>query len=115
MKGIEELDKKTQGLLSEGKMLPIMERFYTIQGEGYNAGMASYFVRIGGCDVGCSFCDVKESWNALLHPPILVDEIIDEVVNCKAKSVVVTGGEPSNYNLEYFTNMVKAGGVKTDS
>ena len=56
-------------LVAQGKMLPLMEAFYTIQGEGYYKGTAAYFVRIGGCDVGCHWCDVKESWNAALHPP----------------------------------------------
>ncbi len=113
MKGIEELNIKTQGLLAEGKMLPVMEAFYTIQGEGFNAGMPSYFVRIGGCDVGCSWCDVKESWNALLHPPVEMDGVIAQVLECNAKAVVVTGGEPSNYNLKYFTDKVREGGFKT--
>ena len=113
MKGIEELNIKTQGLLAEGKMLPVMEAFYTIQGEGFNAGMPSYFVRIGGCDVGCSWCDVKESWNALLHPPVAMDAVIKQVTDCKAKAVVVTGGEPSNYNLQYFTDKVREQGFKT--
>jgi len=113
LKGIEELNIKTQGLLAEGKMLPVMEAFYTIQGEGFNAGMPSYFVRIGGCDVGCSWCDVKESWNALLHPPVAMDAVIKQVTDCKAKAVVVTGGEPSNYNLQYFTDKVREQGFKT--
>jgi len=113
LKGIKELNIKTQGLLAEGKMLPVMEAFYTIQGEGFNAGMPSYFVRIGGCDVGCSWCDVKESWNALTHPPVEMDNIIAEVIKCKAKAVVVTGGEPSNYNLKYFTDKVREQGFKT--
>ncbi len=113
MKGIEELNIQTQGLLADGKMLPVMEAFYTIQGEGFNAGMASYFLRIGGCDVGCSFCDVKESWNALTHPPVLVDDVVSQMVDCKAKAVVVTGGEPSNYNLNYFTKAIRNLGFKT--
>ncbi len=97
----------------EGRKLPVMEEFYTLQGEGYNMGKAAYFVRIGGCDVGCSWCDSKESWNEELFPPIEVNGIIDNVINQKADTVVITGGEPSLYPLSYFTSQLKNNGVTT--
>ena len=70
------MNNEIKDLVDQGKMLPLMEEFYTIQGEGYHTGKAAYFIRIGGCDVGCHWCDVKESWNANLHPPTLADTII---------------------------------------
>lgn len=96
-----------------GRKLPVMEEFYTLQGEGYHMGTAAYFVRIGGCDVGCSWCDTKESWNAELFPAIELDGIIERVSNTPAKVIVVTGGEPSNYPLDYFTGKLIENGVKT--
>jgi 7-carboxy-7-deazaguanine synthase len=84
--------------VEKGILLPLMEAFYTLQGEGYHKGSAAYFVRIGGCDVGCHWCDVKESWDAERHPPTPIDQII---LNAKEYSdtVVVTGGEPLMWNL----------------
>ena len=73
------LQKETQLAVEKGEMLPLMEEFYTIQGEGYHTGTAAYFIRIGGCDVGCHWCDVKESWNAELHPPTNTDLIVCQV------------------------------------
>lgn len=89
-------------LLEKGLLLPLMEAFYTIQGEGVHSGKPAYFVRIGGCDVGCQWCDVKESWNAKLHPPTATDSILDLIKSCPSKAVVVTGGEPMTYNFDYF-------------
>lgn len=89
--------------LKNGKLLPLMEEFYTIQGEGFHTGKPAYFVRIGGCDVGCSWCDTKRSWNAELHPAVSADEIVKRAVATPGKAVVVTGGEPSMYELAYFT------------
>ena len=88
-----------------------MEEFYSIQGEGYNTGKAAYFIRIGGCDVGCHWCDVKESWNAKLHPPMEVEGIIKRASSYPAKSVVLTGGEPALYNLEILCNGLKEHGM----
>jgi organic radical activating enzyme len=96
-----------------GRKLPVMEEFYSIQGEGFNMGKAAYFLRIGGCDVGCSWCDSKESWNADLFPPVDVDPIIQRIVHAPAKTVVITGGEPSNYPLDYLTSELKRKGVQT--
>lgn len=98
-------------LLAEGKMLPLMEEFYTIQGEGFNTGKAAYFIRIGGCDVGCRWCDVKESWNRKIHPPTLTDSIVANAAKQPAKAVVVTGGEPLMNNLDYLCQELKAHGI----
>ncbi|MCE3226664.1 MAG: 7-carboxy-7-deazaguanine synthase QueE [Bacteroidetes bacterium] len=100
-------------LLDQGKLLPLMEEFYTIQGEGYNTGKAAYFIRIGGCDVGCHWCDVKESWDANIHPLTPVEKIIENLKQYNAKSVVVTGGEPLIYNLDYLTLLLKQNGIET--
>jgi len=105
-------EKNISELLLEGKELPLMEEFYTIQGEGYNTGQAAYFVRIGGCDVGCHWCDVKESWNAELFPPTPTDAIVANVKKYPAKAVVVTGGEPLMYNLNYFCSELKKEGIR---
>jgi organic radical activating enzyme len=94
-------------LLDEGKMLPLMEEFYTIQGEGHNTGQAAYFIRVGGCDVGCSWCDVKESWNRNLYPPTPTDIIVKNTARHPAKAVVVTGGEPLMYNMDYLCSELK--------
>jgi 7-carboxy-7-deazaguanine synthase len=99
--------------LELGKMLPLMEEFYTIQGEGYNAGKAAYFIRIGGCDVGCHWCDVKESWDASLHPLTAADQIVANASKYPAKAIVITGGEPSMYNLDYITGELKKRGIQT--
>lgn len=102
-----------QALLDEGKLLPLMEEFYTIQGEGFHTGKAAYFIRLGGCDVGCHWCDVKESWDATLHPLTPAERIVANAAMQPAKAVVVTGGEPSAYNLSYLTEKLKAQGILT--
>jgi len=79
--------------------IPLMESFYTIQGEGYHTGKAAYFIRLGGCDVGCTWCDVKESWNAENHPSISVDAIVKQAVATGCSFAVITGGEPALYDL----------------
>ena len=79
-----------------------MEEFYSLQGEGFHTGAAAYFLRVGGCDVGCNFCDVKESWNADIHPLVPVNELVGRVLKQKAPLVVITGGEPCLYNLNYL-------------
>jgi len=106
------MNESTQQLINKGEMLPLMEEFYTIQGEGFHTGKAAYFIRIGGCDVGCHWCDVKESWNAKLHPPTLADNIIRNV-ETNANTVVVTGGEPLMWNLDYLTNKLQKNNIKT--
>ena len=88
-------------------LLPVMEHFYTIQGEGYYQGRAAYFVRLGGCDVGCPWCDVKESWDADIHPKMSVAEIVAVVKETGAKICVITGGEPLMYDLNALTISLK--------
>ena len=110
---LHSLTSDNEQLLNEGKLLPLMEEFYTIQGEGFNTGKASYFIRIGGCDVGCHWCDVKESWDASLHPLTPTEIIIEHVIESKTPAVVVTGGEPLIYNLTYLTALLKKQNIKT--
>jgi len=93
--------------------LPVMEQFYTIQGEGVYAGYAAYFVRLGGCDVGCVWCDVKESWDASKHQMLSVDEIVEEVKASGAQLCVITGGEPAMYDLFLLTKALKQAGIRT--
>ncbi|WP_397362085.1 7-carboxy-7-deazaguanine synthase QueE [Olleya sp. R77988] len=105
------MKQEIQDLVNKGLMLPLMEEFYTIQGEGYHKGTAAYFIRIGGCDVGCHWCDVKESWIADLHPPTKTETI---VTNAKKYSdtVVVTGGEPLTWDMTELTKQLKSEGCK---
>ena len=105
------LKKEQQSAVEKGEMLPLMEEFYTIQGEGYHTGTAAYFVRIGGCDVGCHWCDVKESWNAELHPPTPTDSIVENAVKY-SETIVVTGGEPLMWDMTLLTKKLKEKGLK---
>jgi len=102
-----------QIIFEGGKKLPLVEEFYTIQGEGFHTGKAAYFIRIGGCDVGCSWCDTKFSWNPSLHPVVPVDQIVEHVVVQPAAAVVVTGGEPLMANMDYLTGKLKEKGIET--
>ena len=101
------LQKEIQIAVNKGEMLPLMEEFYTIQGEGYHTGPAAYFIRIGGCDVGCHWCDVKESWNAELHPPTETKTIVENAKKY-ANTIVITGGEPLMWDMSEITNQLKA-------
>ena len=94
--------------------LPVMESFYTIQGEGFYQGRAAYFIRLGGCDVGCVWCDVKESWDANKHPQVNIVELVKQVKSTPAELVVVTGGEPLLHNLTTLTNKLQAAGLQTN-
>jgi 7-carboxy-7-deazaguanine synthase len=94
--------------------LPVMEHFYTIQGEGYHQGKAAYFIRLGGCDVGCVWCDVKESWDAGKHPVYEIGSLMSEVKGTPAKMVVITGGEPLMYNLDRLTKELQDAGLQTN-
>jgi len=85
-----------------------MEEFYSLQGEGFHMGEAAWFIRIGGCDVGCAWCDVKESWDTGLFPPVETDRVVEKALQCPAKAVIVTGGEPLLYNLDYLCNKLKS-------
>jgi organic radical activating enzyme len=91
---------------------PVMESFYTIQGEGVQVGRAAWFVRLGGCDVGCIWCDVKESWDAAAHPQFTPQELVSEALKQSARFVVITGGEPAMYNLEPLTEALKSAGFE---
>lgn len=93
--------------------LPVMEHFYTLQGEGFHQGKAAYFIRLGGCDVGCVWCDVKDSWNAEKHPKLEIGKLKSEVRKTPAEIVVITGGEPLMYNLDAFTKELQSAGLKT--
>jgi len=93
--------------------LPVMEHFYTLQGEGFHQGKAAYFIRLGGCDVGCVWCDVKESWDAAKHPGYTLAQLISEVKKTPAAIVVITGGEPLLYNLDDLTDELQNAGLKT--
>ena len=104
------LNKDTQILVGKGEMLPLMEEFYTIQGEGFHTGTAAYFIRVGGCDVGCHWCDVKESWNADLHPPTAVEKIVSNAKSY-AETIVITGGEPLTWDMNPITEQLKNAGL----
>ena len=91
-----------------------MEHFYTIQGEGYHQGRAAYFIRLGGCDVGCVWCDVKESWDASVHPVKTTEALVSLVKRTPAKLVVITGGEPLMHNLGALTHQLKNAGFETN-
>jgi 7-carboxy-7-deazaguanine synthase len=90
--------------------LPLMEHFYTIQGEGYHSGRAAYFLRLGGCDVGCVWCDVKESWDAAIHPFTSIETMVSHVNEVHADFVVITGGEPGMYDLSELVDTLHAQG-----
>jgi organic radical activating enzyme len=111
MKSLEKTVVKNE--VEKGEMLPLMEEFYTIQGEGFHSGKPAYFVRIGGCDVGCHWCDVKESWDASIHPLTETKKIIENAEKFPAKAVVVTGGEPCISDLTYLTHELKKKNIQT--
>jgi 7-carboxy-7-deazaguanine synthase len=96
-----------------GRFLPLVETFYSIQGEGFNTGKAAYFIRLGGCDVGCNWCDSRYSWNPDHHPPVEMESIIKNVVDSGAESVVVTGGEPLMWNLDLLCDELKRRNIST--
>lgn len=93
--------------------IPVMESFLTLQGEGFHTGTASYFIRLGGCEVGCVWCDVKESWDAGAHPAQTVSELVSVAKRQGVKVVVITGGEPLMYNLDELTSALQQAGLRT--
>jgi organic radical activating enzyme len=99
-------NEKIEDLVQKGVMLPLMEEFYTIQGEGYHTGTAAYFIRIGGCDVGCHWCDVKESWDPERHPPTQIGSIIENAKKY-SNTIVITGGEPLTWDMSMLTQGLK--------
>ncbi|MCP4975469.1 MAG: 7-carboxy-7-deazaguanine synthase QueE [Maribacter sp.] len=106
------VNEEVLALVNQGLMLPLMEEFYTIQGEGYHKGTAAYFIRVGGCDVGCHWCDVKESWNAETHPPTAIESIVEKATK-NSDTIVVTGGEPLTWDMGPLTEALKSKNVKT--
>lgn len=104
----------TETLTISTQQLPVMEHFYTIQGEGSHQGRAAYFIRLGGCDVGCAWCDVKDSWDAGKHPLVSIDDLVKIVVATPAKLVVITGGEPLMHDLTVLTALLQAKGFETN-
>ena len=100
-------------LKSKISSLPVMEDFYTLQGEGFHQGKAAYFIRLGGCDVGCVWCDVKDSWDAEKHPKFKVESLKLKVKETPAEIVVITGGEPLMHDLTELTKELQAAGLKT--
>ena len=94
--------------------LPVMEAFYNIQGEGYHRGKAAYFIILGGCDVGCVWCDVKDSWDASQHPKMSIEQIASDATDFPGKLAVITGGEPLMYNMDELTNSLKDKGLQTN-
>lgn len=100
-------------LKSEITSLPVMEHFYTLQGEGFHQGKAAYFIRLGGCDVGCVWCDVKDSWDVSKHPKLKIENLKFRISETPAEIVVITGGEPLMHNLDELTHELKQSGLKT--
>ena len=96
------------------KILPLMEAFYTLQGEGFHQGRAAYFIRLGGCDVGCVWCDVKESWDPSAHPQLAVQDIVKQAAGFPGRLAVVTGGEPLMYKLDELTSRLHEAGFETN-
>jgi 7-carboxy-7-deazaguanine synthase len=120
------LENNQSQIINQQSLLPVMESFYTLQGEGFYAGRAAYFIRLGGCDVGCVWCDVKESWDANAHPKFTIQQIVDKAVkesgisNLKPSTlhlkplVVITGGEPLLHNLDELTTALQTAGFETN-
>ncbi len=96
---LSNISEKQKDSLVKGLILPVMEMFYSLQGEGTHTGESAFFIRIGGCDVGCHWCDEKESWNPELHPLLTINDIINTIPAISSKSIVITGGEPLQFNL----------------
>lgn len=95
-----------------GIALPLMEAFYTLQGEGVHSGKAAYFIRLAGCDVGCHWCDVKESWDAEKHPIVPVEKMVSDALRHPGRTIVITGGEPLMHNLTPLTDALRRAGFR---
>lgn len=107
------METATQQHIDTTVSYPVMEHFYTLQGEGLYTGQAAYFIRLGGCDVGCVWCDVKESWDATAHPHMTVQQIVDIASAFPGRIAVITGGEPAMHDLLPLTAGLKAAGFRT--
>lgn len=101
-------------MATDVRELPLMEHFYTIQGEGFYQGHAAYFLRLGGCEVGCVWCDVKDSWDASAHPLMSVSDMVSTAKASGAPIAVITGGEPLMYDLTFLTSEIQIAGLKTN-
>jgi len=99
-------------VLDGGRLLPLVEDFYTIQGEGFHTGKPAYFIRLGGCDVGCRWCDAKYAWNPKLYPPVDIETVVQRAASCSAQAIVITGGEPLLYPLGPLTERLHARGLE---
>jgi organic radical activating enzyme len=104
----------TKSFKNTKTFLPVMESFYTLQGEGFHQGKAAYFIRLGGCDVGCVWCDVKESWDKDLYPEQSIEQIVQSAKINKARLAVITGGEPTMYQLDRLTKALHHEGFLTN-
>ena len=102
-----------QNKIKSGEYLPLIDNFNTIQGEGYYTGKPAYFIRLGGCDSACSWCDTKVFWDPEIHELVSIDEILKRALNYNAQNIVVTGGEPSKYNLQPLCDLFKAHNINT--
>jgi len=96
-----------------GLTLPVVEDFYSIQGEGYHTGKPAYFLRVGGCDVGCGWCDEKRAWDANNFPAIPIEEVAKRIIDCPAKAVVITGGEPLSWNMDPLCKILQDANIET--
>jgi organic radical activating enzyme len=105
---------QTETVHTSTEVLPVMEAFYTIQGEGFHQGKAAYFIRLGGCDVGCVWCDVKDSWDVDRHPKIEIKNIVGEALKHPGRLAVVTGGEPLMHNCTALTDQLHKAGFTTN-
>jgi 7-carboxy-7-deazaguanine synthase len=114
MNTLDPVAPTTEELVVLGLQLPVMEAFYTIQGEGRFTGHPAYFIRLGGCDVGCVWCDVKESWDAEKWPVLSIEKIVEDALAFPGRLVVITGGEPLMYNLDPLTKLLKDTGFTTN-
>ena len=99
---------------TQPQQYPVMEMFYSLQGEGYHQGKAAFFIRLAGCDVGCVWCDVKDSWDASKHPVLSIEQIVDSALKHPARLAIITGGEPLLYNLNPLTAALKVAGFQTN-
>lgn len=104
---------KVQEISPDGLELPLVEEFFTIQGEGYHSGEAAWFIRLGGCDVGCNWCDSRFSWDPAMHPLVATEKIVEHALGSGSGSVIVTGGEPLMWNLDLLCRGLKNAGLRT--
>jgi 7-carboxy-7-deazaguanine synthase len=107
------MTEEVENTVNDGKALPVVEEFFSLQGEGFQTGRAAYFIRLGGCDIGCSWCDSRFSWNPGIHPVVETGLIIEHVLESGADSVVVTGGEPLMWNLDQLCDGLKRKNIST--